>query len=149
MIRFDQLVIVKLDRQQQLAQKDPRAILSRDHAGVLSDPSKPGANRPRLVHDRGRVDADSPLDSRNLLRYPAEKLLQLVPQYFVIVVTPGIARDLANLRVIDVLLWLIVVQRDTDNRARRRHQPSRVGSHFRIATQIAHLSVKIGRQPLA
>jgi hypothetical protein len=51
--------------------------------------------------------------------------------------------------MIDVFTGTVVVERDADDRFGGRHQQTRVASLLRIASQIAHLTVKSARQPLA
>src|SRR5258706_4846427 len=85
--------VFKIQIQQQLADENPRAILARDQIRVLAHPTQPGANGPGLIHHWLDVDANFAGSLRPLFFNPGQELAQLIADDFMIVVTPGIARD--------------------------------------------------------
>src|SRR5437016_12881655 len=84
--------------QEYLADKHPRSIFLSDQVCVLTHPAKPRAHRPGFVHGWLNVYAAFAFRLRPLLFNPRQKFAQFLTDDFVIVVTPGVTRDLTCYR---------------------------------------------------
>src|SRR5262245_21806058 len=104
---------------------------------MFADPAQTGAYGPGLVHHRRAVYANFPFDLSFSLSNPFEQRFQLVAQNIVIIVSPGVTRNLADIRLADIHpagIWLAdiwrahtligaligpeIIERDRDHRFR-------------------------------
>src|SRR5678816_2464524 len=63
-------VVLEIEIEQQLTDKNPRTMLLRDHIRMLAQPTQPGAHGPRFVHHRLNVDTHFSFSTRLLLLDP-------------------------------------------------------------------------------
>ena len=116
------------ERRQDLAQKDPRADLLIDQAGVLADPAQAGLARVGALQQRRGVDADFVFVIAAELR---RQLFQTAAHDVVIIVAPGVARDPASAGVV-ASRWIaaraVVELADADDGSRACEQQLRIGA---------------------
>src|SRR5262245_19809765 len=112
---------------------------------MFADPAQTGAYGPGLVHHRRAVYANFPFDLSFSLSNPFEQRFQLVAQNIVIIVPPGVTRNLADICLTNIWLadiWRVhtligaligseIIERDRDHRFRRRQQRARVSAPLR------------------
>src|ERR1035441_9695756 len=80
-----------LDREQQFAEKEPRAALLIDETRILADPAKAGEPRVGALQQRRGIDADFRFARAGAFGESRGELFQSAAQDIVIVVAPGVA----------------------------------------------------------
>src|SRR5437588_719224 len=101
------VIIVELDVENYLAEKNPRAAIGRDEVRAFTDPAETGTHGPGFVHHRRRVDTDLAVRVGSFELYAVEQLVELFFYDVVIIVAPRVSRYLAALTI--MLMWREVI----------------------------------------
>ena len=135
------------------AEKDPRPEPRVDDAGVLADPADARVLRVHALLHRAGVDVRARLERLGrCLAHPRDERLEPRADDVVIVVAPGVARDLRAMGVGAlgrVRAVGVVVRGGDDHRSRGRHDVANVGAALGGAMEIRHLAGVPAVQPLA
>src|SRR4051794_28919509 len=92
-----------------LTNKHPRAGVLRYQVRMFSQPAQTRPNCPGFVHHWGSIDANLTLDRGVPGLHPVEQFCKFLPYDVVIIVAPGISRDLARSPIIRVLIIAVIV----------------------------------------
>src|SRR3954468_18942433 len=147
----------RIDRERQaaddLGQENPRAELWMNDAGVLADPAEAGVLRVDPFLHRPGVDIGTGVERLGgLLAHPCDQPLEPFTDQVVVVVAPGVTRDLRARWVgaLDRVRTVGVVdRRRDDHRLRVGNDVANVGALVGGAVQVAHLAGVAAIQPLA
>ena len=141
------------ERNQEFAQKEPRAPGLVNQTGVLADPPEPRARGQRPFEHGSRVHADLIVEGRACgYAQLFGKLRQSAAHELVIILAPGVPGDPAEAgraRVRRERSRGVVKFADHDDRARRRQQKTRIRAQAgAMVREVAHLPGHAGVHPL-
>src|SRR5436189_4578320 len=140
-------VVFKLEIQNDLAEENPRAVGRGYHVRMLTEPTDTRTHRPGLFQNRRRVDTKLAVGSRMFCLDPFEQFTKSLAKHIVVIITPGIARDLSDGRGILVLVRSVIVHCQNDHRSCIGKDQFRFDPLFRLPLQLCHLPVKAILQP--
>ncbi len=136
-----------------LAEEDPGAERRVDDAGVLADPADARVPREDALLHRPRVDVGARVEwLGGCVAHPREQRLESRADDVVVVVAPGVAR---NLRAATVLVFGrvraigVVYGRCDDDRLSGGHDLADVDALLRRAVQVRHRAAVPAGEPLA
>ena len=82
--------MIEFEIQNQLAEKNPRAVLLSNHVRMLSEPAQAGAHGPGFIHRRLNINADLSFHRRFLFTNPRQQRREFRLHHIVIIVAPGV-----------------------------------------------------------
>ena len=133
----------ELEREEDLAEKQPRAELPRNEIGVLALPAEAGAPGDRLFHHRRGIDKQLER-ARPALLDPMREPFQAPLQSVVIIAAARINRErtaIARFRQRQRVVLRGVINAEHDHRARFRPQRPWIAAPRRSAAEPAHVAV--------
>ena len=133
----------KLERGEDRAEEQPRAILARHQIGVLALPAKSGGLGQRLLHHGGGVDKDLHV-ATCLGDQPAGESFQPRLDDLVIIVALGIDRDRAAIAALEDRERIIVgavIEAQHDDGAYLRPQRARIAAPLRGRFHPVHVAM--------
>jgi hypothetical protein len=81
-------------------EKDPRAALGVDHAGVLADPTDARVLRVDTLLDRARIHIRASVEGfRRCVAHPVQQGIETRADDVVVIVAPGVPRDVRAIRI--------------------------------------------------